>query len=111
MTRAAKRLTARATDAGGAATMVPTEPISNARAYLQALGRLGYDTRALATAAALPLERLDDADTHVPCTAIGTLFAHAMAKRPMNNLWMRLAMETPIGAFPLVDYLVLTSET
>ena len=34
-----------------------------------------------------------------------------MRERPVKNLPMRVAMETPIGASPLVDYLILTAET
>jgi hypothetical protein len=33
-----------------------------------------------------------------------------MQERPIKNLAMRIAAETPIGAFPLIDYLVVTSE-
>jgi AraC-like DNA-binding protein len=34
-----------------------------------------------------------------------------MRQRPMKNLGMRIAAETPIGAFPLIDYLIVTSES
>jgi AraC-like DNA-binding protein len=95
----------------GAAPAVPDEPIRNARAYLQALGRLGYDTVALATAVGIPLDRVDDADARVPCTTVAALFTQAMAARPLQNLSLQLAMQTPIGAFPMIDYLVLTSDT
>ncbi len=34
-----------------------------------------------------------------------------MKQRPIRNLAFRLAAETPIGAFPVLDYLVITAET
>ena len=43
----------------------------------------------------------DDPDALIPCQAIGSMFAYAMRTMPLNNLGLRLAMETPIGAFPL----------
>jgi AraC-like DNA-binding protein len=37
------------------------------------------------------------------------MFRRALELRPMKNAGMRLAMVTPLGAFPLVDYLIATS--
>jgi AraC-like DNA-binding protein len=42
---------------------------------------------------------------------VGEILSAAMRQKPMKNIGTRLAAETPIGAFPLVDYLVITSET
>jgi hypothetical protein len=53
---------------------------------------------------------LEDPDGRLPCLAIETILGAAMQERPMKNLGMRLAAETPLGAFPLIDYLVVTSE-
>jgi hypothetical protein len=39
------------------------------------------------------------------------MFGYAMRTRPLKNLGMKLAAETPIGAFPLLDYLIVTCET
>jgi hypothetical protein len=37
------------------------------------------------------------------------MFCRALEERPMKNAGMRLATVTPIGAFPLIDYLIVTS--
>ena len=39
------------------------------------------------------------------------MFGYAMRTRPVKNFGMKLAVETPIGAFPLLDYLIVTCET
>jgi hypothetical protein len=35
----------------------------------------------------------------------------ALELRPMKNVGMRLATVTPFGAFPLIDYLIATSQS
>ena len=54
---------------------------------------------------------LDDPDTLIPCAVTGALFERAQLMRPLKNLWTRLAAETPLGAFPLFDYLIVTSDS
>ena len=39
------------------------------------------------------------------------MFRQALALRPMKNVGVRLAMVTPFGAFPLIDYLIATSQS
>ena len=39
------------------------------------------------------------------------MFGYAMRTRPLKNLGMKLAAETRIGAFPLLDYLIVTCES
>jgi AraC-like DNA-binding protein len=81
------------------------------RAFIEGLDRLGYDTAVLLAAAGLRQAELDDPDARLPCTAIGGLLAGAMRERPLANLAARLAAATPIGAFPLLDYLIVTSDS
>lgn len=38
------------------------------------------------------------------------MFCRALEERPMKNAGMRLASVTPIGAFLLIDYLIVTSQ-
>jgi AraC-like DNA-binding protein len=47
----------------------------------------------------------------VSCEACGRVFACACQQRFTPNLGLELARVTPLGAWPLVDYLVLTSDT
>lgn len=110
MTAAAKELTKSANFSSGGANRSFTDPDHTARVFLEALVRLGYDKRALLAAAGLELSNSEDLDARVPCQAIGGMFGYAMRTRPLKNLGMRLAAETPIGAFPLLDYLIVTCE-
>jgi len=54
---------------------------------------------------------MDDPDARVPCDRFGAVIGRAMQERPMKNIGVRIATETPIGAFPLLDYLVLSSNS
>jgi AraC-like DNA-binding protein len=108
MTEGANRLAARATspDAGARPT-----PAVQVRAFVDAFERLGYEVDALLDSIGLRRADLDDADRLIPCAAMGALFGRAQQMRPLKNLWTRLAAETPLGAFPLLDYLVVTSDS
>jgi len=111
MTAPAKELTNGAKLPRGGGNSGFTDPDHTARVFLDALGRLGYDKRALMAAAGVDFSNSDDPDARVPCKAIGGMFAYAMRIRPLRNLGMKLAAETPVGAFPLLDYLIVTCET
>ena len=47
----------------------------------------------------------------VSCEAYGALIACAQRQRFTPNLALELARRTPLGAYPLLDYLVITSDT
>jgi AraC-like DNA-binding protein len=80
-------------------------PVGDLRVFLAGLEQLGHKPAALLAA----LE--DDPDRRISCEAFGALFGAAQRKRPIRNLPMRLAEKTPIGAYPLLDYLIITSNT
>jgi len=42
---------------------------------------------------------MDDPDARVPCDRFGAVIGRAMQERPMKNMGVRIATETPIGAF------------
>jgi AraC-like DNA-binding protein len=111
MTTRVKELTNRATSPAAKAPPRAMQPVSDLRAFLEAFGRLGYDMQELRQAVGLSLEQLSDPDALVPMSATPALFGRAMAVRPLKNLALRLALETPFGAFPLLDHLVATCET
>jgi AraC-like DNA-binding protein len=111
MTAPAKELTRSANFRGVGANTAFTDPDHTARVFLEALGRLGFDKQALLTAAGVDFSNSGDPDARVPCQAIGGMLGYAMRARPLKNLGMKLAAETPIGAFPLLDYLIVTCET
>jgi AraC-like DNA-binding protein len=108
MTTGANQLTARATDtnAGG-----PPAPVGQFRSFVDAFERLGYDVGRLLSDIGVRRADLDDPDGLIPCAATGALFERALRTRPLKNVGLRLAAETPIGAHGLLDYLILTSDS
>jgi AraC-like DNA-binding protein len=95
--------------ANGPATW--TMPVSEVRVVLAALGELGHDVSALIAAARLTQTDFDNPDARLSCEAYGALVARAQEQRFTPNLALELARRTPLGAFPLLDYLVITSDT
>jgi AraC-like DNA-binding protein len=92
-------------------TAPPTIGSGTVRPLLDALERLGHDGGRLVAAAGLDRGVLDDPDARVPCEAQGALLMLAQRERPRTNLALDLAAVTPIGAYPLIDYLVVSSGT
>jgi hypothetical protein len=101
MTANAKKLTQRANLQGSAAAAISTRPTATLRVFVNALGRLGYDPHVL----------MEDPDGRVPCTSIPAVICEAMRRGPVQHLGLKVAGETPIGAFKLLDYLIVTCET
>lgn len=89
---------------------VRTQPSSTLRVFVAGLVRLGYKSASLLSAAGVTAEQLEDPDGRVPCMSIPAVISYAMRTRPVKNLGIKLAAETPIGAFQLLDYLIVTSE-
>jgi Arabinose-binding domain of AraC transcription regulator, N-term len=108
MTAGADPLTSRATSQ---ATSGPPTPVVQFRAFVDAFERLGYDVSRLLADIGVKRSELDDPDALIPCAVTGALFSPAQEIRPIKNLWTELAVETPLGAFRLLDYLILTSDT
>src|SRR5215471_5320614 len=94
----------------GANPLTWSATASDFRAYLNAFEPLGYDVDALAAAAGFTRGRLDDPEVRVPCSAYDVVTCAAQRTRPTPNLALRLAEHVPIGAFPLLDYLILTCD-
>ena len=109
MTTDANPLTSRAIRTAPLA--FPTVESGCVRPLVDAFERLGYDRASLVAAAGLDEGRLADPDAVLPCTVFGEIVAHACRVRPRPNLALHLAQATPIGAFPLVDYLILSCPT
>ena len=85
-------------------------PASNLRVFVDALERLGYAMEPLLADAGISRADLEDPDARIPCSVWGPMFSRALEQRPMKNAGMRLATVTPFGAFPLIDYLIATSQ-
>jgi AraC-like DNA-binding protein len=108
MTAGANPLTASATQG---TSIGPPTPAVQFRAYVSAFERLGYDVDRLLQAIGFRRSDADDPDALIPCEVCGALFGLASQERRLKNLSVRLAAETSIGTFELLDYLIVTSET
>jgi AraC-like DNA-binding protein len=109
MTARADRLTKSAKPPDRAGSEPSSERASTVRVFVEALERLDYRMEGLLANAGIARPDLDDPDGRIPCTVWVPMFCRALAERPMKNAGMRLAAVTPIGAFPLIDYVIVTS--
>jgi AraC-like DNA-binding protein len=94
-----------------AAQAGPTFSAGAVRGLLAGFEGLGHDLPTLLDAAGLCPSDLEDPDARVGCAAVGGVIGAAQRIRPVANLWLRLAQETPLGAYPLIDYLIVTSSS
>jgi AraC-like DNA-binding protein len=88
-----------------------TTPIADIRTFADGFASLGHDVDALLTEVGLSRRDLDDPDRRVACEVAGALICRAQQKRFTPNLGLAMALATPLGAYPLLDYVVLTSDT
>ena len=103
-----ERVTRRAQPNGSAWWSMPAPDL---RILLTAFGRLGYDVETLLAPTGIRQGELDDPDRRIPCEALGVIVSGAQRTRRTPNLALEAARLVPIGAYPLLDYLVLTSDT
>jgi AraC-like DNA-binding protein len=109
MTLGDNRLTGHAT---AQASGPPAQLLSGGlRAMTDALERLGYDVDRLLAMAGLARSAVQDPDALIPCAAYGVVLCAAQQEHRIVNLPLRMAVVTPIGAFPLLDYLVVTCDS
>ena len=111
MTAHANSLTERVTSPAGKPGEFWSAPATDLRVLINGLESLGYKVDALLASAGLGDTDLDDPDVRIPCEAYGPLLSRAQQERFTPNLALELARLTPMGAYPLLDYLVLTSDT
>jgi hypothetical protein len=72
-----------------------------------ALERLDYRMERLLADAGIPRADLDDPDGRIPCTVWFRCFAER--GRTPDEEWGHAVGNLAIGAFPLIDYLTVTS--
>ncbi len=111
MTTGANSLTGRANPPAAATQPPLTTGSSEIRALLGALQALGHDVPALVASVGFDHAKLEDPDARFPCETYGTLWCRAQETRPIANFAMQVARHVPIGAYPLLDYLILTADT
>src|SRR5215467_5322280 len=99
----------------GASAGNPSLPISHAQTEMRgmfgALERLGYDVDSLLATVDLCRADVEDPDAEIPGQACADILSAAYRSRRLKNLPVRLAMEMPTGANPLLDYIVASSES
>ncbi len=81
------------------------------RAQLAALERMGLDGDRLLSSAALSRTALEDPDARIAEHTQGLLLRAALAQRPSSSFALELAVNVPIGAYEVIDYLVMSSDT
>ena len=86
-------------------------PANDLRALMNAFERVGYDTERLLASAGIQTADMNDPDARIQSESLGRIIAAAQQQRFTPNLAMALARATSLGAFPLLDYLVMTSDT
>ena len=108
MTASDKRVTRRASRSGA-----PADPhdVREVRGMLRVLEHLGYELDALLESAGLRRSDVENPDVYIDPAACAAVFAAAVRKRRMPNLAAQLALHTPVGVTPLLDYLVVSSDS
>jgi len=76
---------------------------------LRALERLGYDLDALLAFSGLERKDVEDPSAYISPRACSMLFARAYKEGLVSNLALQLAIHTPVGSNPLLDYLIVSS--
>jgi len=77
---------------------------------LAALEQLGYDLDALLASAGLHRADVENPEAYISPSACAAVFVRAQHERRVPNLALQLAVHTPIGANPLLDYLIVSSD-
>src|SRR5262245_28815451 len=88
-----------------------TMPMADLRTFANGFERLGHDVDALLADRGLSRRDLNDPDRRIACDVMGSLIARAQQKRFTPNLGLPMPLARQLGAYPLLDYLVLTSDT
>jgi len=111
MTARANSLTARVSSSRQAGNGRWSMTTGDVRVLLQGLTQLGHDIATVLERAGVSASDLDDPDGRVSCEAVGTILSVAQGARFTPNIGFELARLTPFGSYPLLDYLVATSES
>ena len=111
MTPHDNRVTPGATLARSIRPAVEAHDTRELRGMLRVLAELGYDLDALLATAGLQREDVENPDAVIAPSACAAVFAAAHRERRVPNLPLQLAVHTPVGTTPLLDYLIVSSDT
>src|SRR5262249_13773102 len=109
MTRGDNRVTRR--DSVGKIFETGSDPheVRELRGMLRTLERLGYDLDSLSGSVGLKRKDVENPNAYISPRACSALLARADEERRVPNLPLQLAILTPAGLSPLLDYLVASS--
>jgi AraC-like DNA-binding protein len=110
MTPHDNRVTRRATARPVTTTEDPHDT-REVRGMLRVLAQLGYDLDALLAVAGLRRDDVENPDAYIAPSACVAVFAAAENERRVPNLALQLALHTPVGTTPLLDYLIVSSDS
>src|SRR4051812_35036247 len=85
--------------------------VREVRGMLRVLEELGYDLDALLASAGLQRRDVEDPDAFLSPRACAAVFESAQREQRVCNLALQLAQRTPVGANPLLDYLIVSSDS
>lgn len=88
-----------------------TVATTSRRALLAACERQGVDSRALAAAAGLRLEAIEDPDGRLPGECVAALWRLALTWTGDESLALRAAESLPFGAYRIIDFLAASAPT
>src|SRR5215471_8440844 len=80
------------------------------RGMFAGLARLGIDIDRLIAPTGVTRADLENPDATIPASACAVIFAR-VREQPFTNLALKLDVQTPIGANPLLDYLIASAES
>src|SRR4051794_20433448 len=104
-------VTRRATRGPSSAVAAGADEARELRGMLRILEQLGYDLDALLASAGLERHEAENLDFALSPAACATILAGAHRERRVPNLPLQLARLTPVGATPLLDYLIVSSDS
>jgi AraC-like DNA-binding protein len=105
------RVTRRATQPRSTPVAADSHDVRELRGMLRTLEQLGYDLDPLLASAGLQRADVENPDTYLSPRACAAVFARADQERRFPNLALQLAAHTPVGATPLLDYLIVSSDS
>jgi AraC-like DNA-binding protein len=112
MTARADLLTERAKSRDSGTAPEPSIPAHVLRVYMEAMQRLGYETDDQFAQVGITRSDLErDPDARMPCAVWLPIVQRALQPRPLKNFLFKAAAAIPIGSFPLLDYLIVTSDS
>jgi AraC-like DNA-binding protein len=111
MTSRDNRVTPRATSARSTTAVAEPHDTREVRGMLRVLSQLGYDLDALLAVAGLCRADVEDPDAVIAPSACSAVLAAALDERRVSNLPLKLAVHTPVGTAPLLDYLIVSSDS